>query len=332
MRLGAERGKKSGEDGGLSRRDHQGVRSSKREDCECKEEEGEGRKASSEESLKAENGTSFIHTKSAEGRASLELSIAEKRERLQRIRRATELKVRETQRLEREKEVNRRKEGEDNELRALQEEKLRKLERKRELENVLSAKEVVLTRRAVRHFKAQLLVRRGLAPWIQLIALARRNARKAEAFNRIRLLKFAWSALLVFIHYSRREEAAKQRRLMFTAAAHFSATMLRRFFREWALLRKSMRAKAQVIQRHFTRYSHLRSAIKCWRLAFIFETRRLEGLISKAEVLWKKSTLHRFILQWRQFVEDSYLNKEAVRRADLTWCKAQALLYKAPPP
>jgi hypothetical protein len=111
----------------------------------------------------------------------------------------------------------------------------------------------VLTRQAENHYRSQLLIRCGWAPWMRLLELSLVNSEKATAFRADWLRLVYWGRLVGYWRAVRTEFARREFRLSAEAVAQYKRFWLRLVFTRMKRYRKILRAKAVAVSNQFSR-------------------------------------------------------------------------------
>jgi hypothetical protein len=146
-------------------------------------------------------------------------------------------------------------------------------------------------------------------------------------FRNANLYRWAWNSIHCYVEIRRHESATRMKKLHLLAASHHKAYVVRNIFRQWKLLRRTIRAKADAIRRHFGKFLRIQKSIKAWRISLEVQRRLVQKNMSIASRYSSKKCKHRYWVLWLAFIEDERLDREAKSRTAYTWHKAASLLY-----
>ena len=182
--------------------------------------------------------------------------------------------------------------------------------------------------RAVAHYHSGLLVRRGLAPWLQLVEKRRHSAQKSLRFRREKLLQThytAWKALAHAQKVTRIRHDMRQQRI---ADSHYHIKLVRRVWRDWKTHRKVLRAKALAVTGAFSRFSRGKRAFLAWKIAFQRVLREQQQLLRRVAGRGDMCVCRRVWQRWLAFVQERRVDREVERRAECKWADVQRWLKK----
>lgn len=157
--------------------------------------------------------------------------------------------------------------------------------------------------------------------------MCRASEARATLFLAARLCRWAWLALSGYVRAQQRERAIELRRLCVMATAHHRTVLVRGVFREWKLLRRGVRARADAVRRQFGRYLVAKRAVCAWRMALELSRKSASQWYALSDSIAATSLRRRVWGRWRAFVEESSIDREARSKAARSWGKVQAMLY-----
>jgi hypothetical protein len=258
---------------------------------------------------------------------------SDRKDRLLAIQRETERRVRAAQEAQLTQQRTLKEAEELDEVAAAREQRLDalKLLRARARSAGLPANQAIPSslelRNAEKHFAMHLLVRLGISPWKRFVEGCRKLQRRADEFRRKSLCYRLMQCLKVYVHACKHRALVEERRNTAIAVSHRWCTQLRRVFKEWGLLRRVVRAKADAVRRHFSRYTVLRRSLQLWRVALEAATRKRNDMLHRADLIAALGLRRRVFRLWLEGIDDLRIEREAHRRAGSTWTKAAAVLY-----
>jgi len=184
-----------------------------------------------------------------------------------------------------------------------------------------------LLRRAVAHRRRQLLISRGLSPWLQLLNAARVAKEKAELFRADTLVQRylgAWKAMFAASQLQRHKV---RQRMNMLASTYYNRQLLRFVWKRWKLYRKLLKAKARTVSGEFSRFALRRRGFLTWKVAYDRQIRRRATILRTIALPHARLVIGRYYMsRWRTFVVESKFDRDVQLRTDLTWNKVQGWL------
>jgi len=181
-------------------------------------------------------------------------------------------------------------------------------------------------KRAVAHYRKQLMVRCGMSPWIRLVQERRMDWEKACTFYSDSLLMLAWNNLVAYVRAVRTERYRREHRLGNTAIVHYRRNLMSRLWRRWAMHRKMLRAKAVAVHGQVVCYATRKRAFAAWLISL--EKARRSNAISVYRM--KKSArlnkLRYCLRRWKTYLEEQEIERVIDDRVDYTWARVQGWL------
>lgn len=171
--------------------------------------------------------------------------------------------------------------------------------------------------------KRQLLIRRGLAPWVLLVKERRLDWRKACTFYDDGLVQASWEAWVGLARARRRAFYIHERKLTRLAESHFQQMLLRSTWRHFQQYRLALRAKARAVHSHCVKHGGRRAAFTAWRVSLEKHRRAVTHTLTKHSRLSRATLLASCWRQWKQYLQDAEIEKDIDRRVDMAWVRVQ---------
>mmetsp|Transcript_925 Transcript_925/g.1604 ORF Transcript_925/g.1604 Transcript_925/m.1604 type:complete len:659 (+) Transcript_925:73-2049(+) len=174
--------------------------------------------------------------------------------------------------------------------------------------------------------KRQLLIRRGLAPWLLLVKERRLDWLKACTFYDDGLVQSAWEAWVGLARARKRAFYIHERKLTRLADSHFRQVLLRYTWRCFVQYRLALRARAKAVHSHCVKHGGRRAAFAAWRVSLEKRRRAVTHALTKHSRQSRASILASCWRQWKQYLQDAEIEKEIDSRVDMTWVRVQEWL------
>ena len=260
---------------------------------------------------------------------SLDERSRHRREKVAVLRRQAEERV--AKRTEHETEVQRarlRKE-EDDILLKVREERALKCDKQRQDDARIKERAELLQLaigKSDRFYRKQLLVRRGLSPWVRLMELCRLNRIRAKAFYNDNLLQGAFVSLYAYCQSEKKDRSKKESRQSQVALLFRRKRLLRMAWRGFLLHRRMLKAKAVAVTGHFSRFTVRRRALRAWRIALERTRRALVGKVRAAAPRGDLCSKRFYYRRWQDFLQERLLDREVAARTQAMMSRVKSWL------
>lgn len=262
-------------------------------------------------------------------------SVKQRRERLKQLQIATQQRVH--QKKAEEAELKRRSEEEEEQQVAQQRLEYRSKLSQRIRQNRPQARPheeadptSALSRRgaakASAFYTRQLLLRRGLLPWLALMRESRLDWEKACNFHSDGVLQEAWGCWVGYHRAMKKSRYIRQHKQSAVASSHYHRVLLYRALRGFAKHRQSLQAKSRAVYSQYVIFGACKFAFFAWRVSLEKRRRKNAHLVVKHKQISGKTILRNCFKRWKEYLVEVEFERDIDNRVDATWMKVQEWL------